>query len=212
MNIKKNGIISSNGFSDTTPIQDMETKVLSDGSAWARIFMHNCVGGSVLFTSYNEVMNTQTANKYSRLYLMDAFRANDGKFEFMLCYPDDTSNYNRWKQSNNPCKEYKGTSDGSLYADGYQAISIAWGDHFWGGLTRQNSGETVISPCFLSGSVGHNNWFYAIGASESWNGGIPAYGPATNKCELWARIDTLPKQAQLKLYHNFITSANFIEL
>ena len=72
---KKNGIVCTGSFSDTAPILDMEAKILSDGSAWARVFMHNCHGGTVLFTSYSEVMNTQTPDKYSRLYLLDKFKS-----------------------------------------------------------------------------------------------------------------------------------------
>ena len=77
MNVQfnKNGIVSADSFSDTAPILNMETKILSDGSTWARFFMHNCHGGTVLFTSYSEVMNTQTPDKYSRLYLLDKFKA-----------------------------------------------------------------------------------------------------------------------------------------
>lgn len=209
---KKNGIVCTGSFSDTAPILDMETKILSDGSAWVRVFMHNCHGGTVLFTSYSEVMNTQTSDKYSRLYLLDKFKAQDNKFEFMLCYPDDTTQYNRWKQTNNPCNEYKGTSDGNLVADGYEAIHIDWSGSYWGGLTRQNSDATNISPCYLSGSVGHGNWFYAIGSKSKHGNGIPSYSSTANRCELWVRIDTLPQQTRLQIYNNFINLRNMIEI
>lgn len=209
---KKTGIVSAPAFSDTFPIQDMKTDVLSDNSTWALIFEHNCVGGTVLFTSYNEVMNTQTANKYSRLNILDKFKGSDGKFEFMLKYPDDTTAYNRWKQTNNPCKEFKGNDDGSLFADGYEAVNIAWSENYWGGLTLQNPDPTAVDACFLSGSVGYWYWFYAIGAYQSYDYGIPSYSSTAGRVQLWVRTDTLPNNNKFSIYNKCITSNNFIEI
>lgn len=218
---KKNGTVISNAFSNTFPVQDMQTIVLSDKSAWALIFEHNCKGGTVLFTSYDEVMNTQTVNKYSRLNLLNnsGFKAkSDGKYEFMLRYPDDTTNYNRWRQTNNPCNEYKGTSDGTLYADGYEAVSIAWTSNYWGGLTRQNSASNNISPCFLSGSVGHSNWHYAIGANGTHNTGIPSCGSLSStsstagRVQLWVRIDNTNISSMFSIYDKCIIANDFIEI
>lgn len=211
---KKNGVVQLVGLSDSSPIQDMKTKTLDDGSVWARIFYQNYKSETALFTSYAECMNTQTVDKYSRLYLLDEFKASDGKFEFMLCYPDDTTNYNRWKQTNNPCNEYYELSDIPLFVEGYEEIEISWTDNYWGGLARQNSESTNIFPCFLSGSIGHEDCFYAIGFSEVQQNGVPSYNDSytQNCCELWVRIDTVPKQSQLKKYNNFITAKDFIEL
>lgn len=215
MNIKKTGVVTSSGICSTPPVQDMEMKVLSDNSVWARIFLHNCRGGTVLFSTLDEVLNTQTADKYSRLYLLDEFKATDNKFEFMLCYPDDTTQYNRWKQTNNPCDEYvEVTSTGEGTAAGYEAVHIDWTGSYWGGLTRQNSSATNISLCYISGSVGHGNWFYAIGCVSEWKNGIPSYnGSGTaGRCELWVRVDTCPTASQLRIFKNYIVSTDFIEI
>lgn len=211
----KNGIVSAPyGFSDCGLIEDMKIKTLGDGSVWARVFYHNCVGGTVLFTSAAEVLNTQTTNKYSRLYMLDQFKASDNKFEFMLCYPDDTTSYNRWKQSNNPCNEYvTPTTEGTANAAGYEAISIAWSTNYWGGLTRQNSNPNTVSNSYLSGSVGHANYFYAIGSYSAFKTGIPSYGSSTaTVVELWVRTDTVSKSKQLKISNNYILANDFIEL
>lgn len=215
--LKKNGVVSSNAFSDSIPIQDMRTTVLSDNSVWALIFEHNCQGGTVLFSSYSEVMNTQTANKYSRLNILDKFKGSDGKFEFMLCYPDDTTDYNRWKQTNNPCKEYKGTDDSTLTADGYEAISIAWTGSYWGGLARQNSDKTDIRNCYLSGSVGSTYWFYAIGVSATYMTGMPSwtdtgYASTAGRVQLWVRTDNVPGMSNASFYKDCITAHDFIEI
>lgn len=199
--IQKNGIILAEDFSERGPLINTKFTTLSDGSAWARIFYHNNHGGTVLFSSVAEAQNTDSTDKYSCLYLLDNLRAADGKYEFMLTYPADLPNkFNRWKQTKNPCKEYlTPTSSGSENAAGYEAIDIDWTSNYWGGLTRQNSSESSISSCYLSGSTGHGNWFYAIGASSSWNNAIPGPGAAISEVELWIRIDTLPLNTKLSI-------------
>jgi hypothetical protein len=136
------GLLRMDNISEIGYLNRMKTKVLPDGSAWARIFYHKNRGGTVLFSTYDEVMNTDTEYKYSNLYLLDHFISNDGKFEFLLNYtPVDitinySNKYNRWKQSLNPCNEYAGTADGSLKATGYEAVHIDFSSNYWGGLTR----------------------------------------------------------------------------
>lgn len=219
----KTGVVSTNAFSNSIPIQDMQTKILDDNSVWALIFEHNCQGGTVLFESVDEARNTQSANKYSRLYLLDneSFKSiSDGKYEFMLCYPDDTSDYNRWKQTNNPCNEYKGTDDGTLTADGYEAVSIAWTSNYWGGLTRQNEDKTTINRTFISGSVGSSAWYYAIGTFIAWNDGMPACTDLTGgntigitgRVQLWVRIDNTNATDGFKIYDKCIIAKDFIEI
>lgn len=190
-NIEKTSILNTQKVSEQLKLYDMETTVLDDGSVWARVFYHNCHGGTVLFTSLSECRNTQTEDKYSRLAFIDEFRGEDGKFEFMLRYPTDTDKYNRWKQLNNPCDEYvERTSTGEGVAEGYEPIHIDWSVQYWGGLTRQNSSETSVSSCYLSGSVGHSNWHYAIGATSTHGNGIPTANSSTaNDVEIWIRID-----------------------
>jgi hypothetical protein len=41
----------------------MKIKTLSDGSVWTRIFYHKNNAGKTLFTSYDEVMYTNTTFK-----------------------------------------------------------------------------------------------------------------------------------------------------
>lgn len=192
--IEKTGIFKAAQFSERAYLSDMKIKMLDDKSAWARVFYHNNKSGTVLFSSYTEAQNCSDPNKYSRLYLLDQFKGSNGKYEFMLTYPQEYPNkYNRWIQKNNPCKEFvTQTSDGAGTAEGYAAVTVPWTSNYWGGLTRQNSTESSKSGCYLSGSVGHGNWFYAIGAYEAWSGAIPGPGAAIQEVELWVRIDTLP--------------------
>lgn len=175
------------------PLHDMAIKSLSDGSIWARVFYHNSKEGAVLFSSVSEAKNTQTADKYSRLYLLDdnTFKGADGKFELMLCYPNDTTAYNRWKQTDSPCNLYTGGGSGT-FVPGYEAIHIDWSGSSWGGMERNNSSTSSITYTYLDGSVGFGNWWYALAPIEIYDYGMP--GPdgviISNCAELWVRIGT----------------------
>ena len=183
--------------SNAIDLLDMQTKTLSDGSKWARIFYHNSKGGTVLFSTVQEARNTQTADKYSRLYLLDddTFKKNmEGKFELMLCYPtDSTTKYNRWKQTNSPCNEYYTPTTSGTKVTGYEAIHIDWTTNYWGGLGRFNKSTTEITQnCYLTGAVGTQSWWYAIAPITAYNGGMPSSnGVTTNDVEIWIRYDNL---------------------
>ena len=190
------------------------------GARWARIFYHNNKKGTVLFTSLAECKNIQTADKYSRLGLLDSgdtYKIN-GKYEFMLVYPvDNATKYNRWRQTYAPQNEYvTETSAGTGTATGYEAVHIDWTSNYWGGLTRQKNDTASYDPTWLSGSVGHGNWFWAIGASSTYNRGIPSgsdvgavnssNGDSTaDVVELWIRI---PDAAVTEVNMGTSTTAN----
>lgn len=212
--IQKNTVVKSNRFSTNGILEDMETKYF-ESAEWAKIFEHNNHAGTVLFTSLNECLYSETLDKYSRLYLLDSFKNVNNKYEFLLEYPDNyTDQYNRWIQNNNPCKEFvPTTSAGDGIAYGYEAVHIDWTGHYWGGLTRQNSDESVIYPTYLSGSVGHANWWFAIGSSSVHAGGIP--GPVnaiTGRVQLWVRIDNLPEENKFKISKNTMIANDFYEI
>ena len=64
--------------------------------------------------------------------------------------------------------------------DGYKAVDNQFPTHKWGSLEYGG----VYS--FLDGSVNDGDWFYAIGAFQEYNGGIPGpYGPV-HRVELYA--------------------------
>ncbi len=174
-------------------LYDMPIKVTSDNAIWARIFYHQCKEGSVLFSSLAEAKNIQTTDKYSRLGLLDSgdtYKIN-GKYEFMLCYPNNTTQYNRWKQTNAPQNEFITPSSSGGQVTGYEAVHIDWTSNYWGGLERNNESTTSYSPTWLDGSCGHGNWFYAIGAASVHGDGIPSYASTFSCVELWIRVGTL---------------------
>lgn len=187
------GITNRKYYRTTKPnvnLYDMPIKSFG-GARWARIFYHNNRNGSVLFTSLAECKNTQTMDKYSRLGILDSgdtYKIN-GKYEFLLQYPiDDPGRYNRWKQTNAPQNEFVARSETGGQVTGYEAVHIDWTDHYWGGLERNDASTTLYSSTWLDGSVGHGNWFYAIGSSSAYDRGIPSYDSTASVVELWIRI------------------------
>lgn len=216
--IGKNGIFSAGGFSERGQLSNMKFTTLSDGSAWARVFYHKTNTGATLFTSIDEILYTTSEYKYSRLKLLPFLKGSDGKYEFMLTYPtDDPGKYNRWKQTNAPQNEFVATGDGSAFAAGYQGIHIDWNTYYWGGLTRQSSDASALVDTYLSGSVGHGNWFYAIGAKTKWGNpnGVPGYDgtKGMQEIELWVRVDTLPKNSKFNIMkEQFVSGTLFQEI
>ena len=171
-------------------LYDMPIKSFG-GARWARIFYHNNRNGTVLFTSLAECKNTQTTDKYSRLGILDSGSTYKigGKYEFMLEYPIDApGQYNRWKQTNAPQNEYVARVSTGSQVTGYEAVHIDWTNNYWGGLERSKEDTTSFSPTWIDGSVGHGNWFYAIGAASIHARGIPSYGSTPSVVELWIRI------------------------
>ena len=212
--IQKNTVVKSNRFSTNGILEDMETKYF-EGAEWAKIFEHNNHAGTVLFSSVSEALHSETPDKYSRLYLLDSFKNVNNKYEFLLQYPDNfTDKYNRWIQNLNPCNEYITPTSSGTPADGYTAVHVDWTGNHWGGLTRQNSSTTEItSYCYLSGSTGHNNWWYAIASKQAFNGGIP--GPSvvvTARTQLWVRIDNLPEENKFQISKNTMIANDFYEI
>ena len=162
----------------------------NDGGRWARIFYHNNHSGTVLFSNDNDwaeaketnINNPTTSDKYSILSKLEYFRQNTNcYFEFKLKYPSLAPNeQNIWKQKSNPTFEA---------VKNYKPINISWTSQGWRGLERSSLfGNT--DGTFIDGTVNHPNWFYAIGAKNSWQGGIPAWDvPVMDDVELWIRIN-----------------------
>lgn len=210
MSIHKNGIVKQNRFSNTGILDNMEIKYF-DNAVWAKVLEHNNRAGTVLFTTIDEVKYSNTVDKYSRIKSLSSFKAADGKIEFLLEYPDDLAGkYNRWKQTHNPIDEFVAeTTAGTGTATGYEAVHIDWSVNYWGGIARQSSDAMAFNNTYLDGSVGHSNWYYAIGSKSAFGGGIPGPSAAIfGRVQLWARIDTLPNETKCRITKNGCMVAN----
>lgn len=199
MSLYKSGIITTRSFSNDFPIIDMEIKPLSDGVVFARILHHNNKSGTVRFTSDN-VMNIQTDDLYSRLYLLEEFRDSNGLFEFLAIQPEiSETTFYRWKQSNNPINT-------TTVAD-YTNISNGEG-----GLVKSGNGITLIAK-----SNATNNLWCAIGCYGSYTQnnitGIPGFGGkiVENSLDLYVRITDIKKLERFRIYNKSIISNEFYE-
>lgn len=155
----------------------MKTKTENNAN-WVRLFYHNSKSGTVLFNKNNkaEFLKCHTADKQSDLWALEQFRGKDGKFELLLQYQNSTG-YNRWKQSSNFTKEK---------IAGYEAVQVSWTASYWGGL-EPNGTDT-----FVDGSVNHGNWYYAIGPFSNYQNGMPnSNGVEAGWVEIWVRCDDI---------------------
>ncbi|MBR7042414.1 MAG: hypothetical protein IKI04_02820, partial [Bacilli bacterium] len=167
-----------------------ETKY-EDSAAWARVFHHGVHGGAVLFSDDTEALSVNTTDKYSVLGNIENYRNGSNKFEFMLQYPDySLTEYNRWRQTDNPTTTSIANGDGTEFVNGYEAVHIDWATSRWTGMALSSSTST-----FMDGEVSHSNWHYAIGAHSAYRNGVPSipnvtnYNASTQYVNLWARID-----------------------
>ena len=129
-------------------------------------------------------------DNFSKLDTLESCRADGGQFDLKIVYPlEDGAPSNTWRQTTNPVTA---TANG---VDGYEDVDIqltanvigGWGtDQMWGGaFYGLEAGLQGLS--LLDASVNHGHWFYAVGASEAWSGGIPGPGDsAVSQVEVWA--------------------------
>ena len=205
--IYKNGIIISGIFSNDYPVMDMDMLITDDKAIFARILHHNNHEGTVLFTPQN-VLNIQTENLYSRLYLMEEFRNNSGGFEFIVLQHDNVTY--RWKQTSNPCTEttctgyenisntYKGIKKTSDINADKAYIAIDGSAECW-----QSIGAYVnYSISNIDGILG---W-----ASSENNVGESAVNPGT--LDFYVRCDNIKNLKKFSIYDKAIISNEFYEI
>jgi len=107
-------------------------------------------------------------------------KGEDGKFTFKLSWPDKQDQI--WRQSSNPVD---GRASGGV--SGYEAMQVPYTENRWGGLEK--SGHRAL----LDGSLRRNWWWYAVGSTYKYRGGIPGpNGAIVNKVELFVDCATTP--------------------
>jgi len=155
-------------------------KKSNDG--WVKIFRHHTDGGYwSSANSWDEVKKSNihdpNNNKYSQLYkLTDRFKIN-GEFVFKMVMD---SYMNIWAQTISPLEN----APTAATVTGYRAISIGTSGNSWGGLSIGDGGSA-----FIDGNPANTNWYYPIGSTSSWNGGLPQYdGTGHPFVELYVRL------------------------
>ena len=161
---------------------------------WLKIFYHNSTS-QIFFQNKTEALNCNLFHKYSILNEINNKFLINGKYEFLLEYPE-LIGYNRWFQTQNPLYQ----NDNNRI--GYSSINLSWTGKYWEGLGLSNNEGT-----FLDGSNYLNYWWYSIGSINS-DGGLNKFpGPAISNTigyyvsyvYLWIRIDG----TQFQIYSNF---------
>lgn len=166
-----------------------------ENGGWTLVFRHDGRDG-VVYTNETEArlhkpgVPNRALTKYSILDYLDHF-LRDGKWEFYLNYPLKERR-NHWKQSHDPRTSYTGgVVSGPV--DGYEAINIDLDSNYWGGLANAEYTGT-----YIDGSIGHSNWYYAIGSylspydGHTFPGSSDLYSINSNRhninvAELWVR-------------------------
>jgi len=109
---------------------------------------------------------------------------NDGWYYFKLSWPDDDLEDMIWKQTSNPV-----THQG-YGVENYSVICVPYDRFHWAGLEPHTSEPDLatdlnIMGSMMDGSVNDFKWWYAVGAFETYKGGIPGPGSIVSKTELY---------------------------
>ena len=138
--------------------------VAINNSQWIIVFHHNIVKTSP-FTSEEETLFSLTDQKYSILGHINDEHKYDGKFEFIVYYPEPKL-YLWWRQSKNPVYDYE--VQGIRSAEGFEPIYNSSYIEKWGGLVRSTIKDSHLTSigCFLDGNPGIYNWWFTIGAND----------------------------------------------
>ncbi len=151
----------------------------NDGGGWTLVFNHNTSGGywanDTEANEYNMGSPSLTTNKYSILSKLDEIKSA-ASYEFRLHYPS-LGTTNHWSQTFDP----RSGSSSTRPVTGYTAFSIDMNSNLWGGL------ELSGSSTYLDGTTNSGNWYYSIGSTAPWGGGLPAENSPTDHVQLFIR-------------------------
>jgi hypothetical protein len=157
------------------------------GGGWTQIYDQDVdvLGGYLPTTAWANGVRTDLpdSGQYSILNLIDDFEGLSLGFEFFIDWPSEGNDYVRWTQSQNPFDRrgaVTGIEQSPINQTGCTPFSglAAEGDRF---STMDGSASTC--------------WWWAIGTSDAFGSGIPAYKTSetngllvvASRTRLWVR-------------------------
>lgn len=183
--ILKTGVVKTKAISENYGRYDNSIRIEPDGSSWIRM-VHHADPTSYLFSSSDSFATS--VYRDSRRWFHGKICDYTSRWEFMIVQKADSSanilKY-RWLQTKNPntaaWAEVAASAITKNTSSGYSNFST-------GGLYKINSNTFY---CTNNGTQG--NWWGAVGAWNSHQGGIPAWGNVIVKdggyLDLYIRID-----------------------
>lgn len=141
------------------------------GGYWIKVMDHNTLNKEIVFDSIEQAFDSEIPQLYSNMKSLEDFRMSNGKFRFKIDYGTEYGTL-EWIQRNSP--EEIVVTDLEIISD--KLINKT--QEFYG---LKKNGTTAR----YDGSSG-GTWYYAFGATETWNQGIPGAGPAVQQARLYA--------------------------
>ena len=177
------------------------------GAQWLRVFYHKPGGAMTCFASESEFLNVNEHNKFSILSEIDESYKINGKYEFLIYYPE-INKYNWWRQSLLPMDDPENPK--SYQAKGYENVTIMLNSTCWGGLVNSTIPYREASrvQSYLDGCVGDQHYWFAIGLR------YPSQRVPSNEeqwvsdVSLWIRI--VGVDHKMFITNNLIIKFNFI--
>lgn len=182
-----------------------------DGKTWARVLYQDISQNTNYFTTAN-MKSVNQSGLFSCIGQLEKFRQKDGKFTFMLRYPDATGGLagkdNVWRQKSNPLTEQTNSNFGGNVeenpnfgqdANGFETVSYPMSQPAYGKGIEFNGVQSIFD-----GAVNHGNWWLCVGimngsyaptntASKPYTMPGPTMagvaGQGVSKCELWVAVD-----------------------
>jgi hypothetical protein len=181
-----------------TLLGQVDAKYSLPPGCWDLVFRQTVVGGTT-WTRANEEWSVNpalpSADQFSILDTLESYRSA-GKLTLRLRWPQ---NYPAnplaadvtWRQASNPVLQPScATVTGYEEVEGFPLVEPGANACVFGGLQRACRAYALLDGC-----IGNGNWWWAVGARTSYNGGIPAaYGGYTtfvaSQVELYAYNET----------------------
>jgi hypothetical protein len=164
----------------------------TDGGGWTQLYDQDVARGYAPIAVWEAGLNIDEPNmgRYSILDLTGDFEGTSPGFEFFIDWPNNGGGFVRWMQSENPLIGRGAVSSISIV----QSPTAQTGCTDFEGLGPDGDGSPTLNAFSLLDGTTTDCWWWAIGTSGPWSGGIPAYNDSDDgerlvaaRTRLWVR-------------------------